>query len=82
MYITISPICQSCQKNIGHVYPIYRKALLKRLNDYTKTTKFAPNDFAATESIEMGKILDALKITKICCRTHTLSHCYTIYGIT
>lgn len=79
MHITIAPPCQSCQKNIGHVYPIYRKALLKKLDDYTKKNKFAPNDFAATESIKMGNILDALKITKICCRTHTLSHCYTIH---
>ena len=82
MYVTISPVCQSCQKNIGHVYPIYRKALLKKLDNFTETTKLAPNDFASTESINMCKILDALKIEKLCCRTHTLSHCYTIHGIT
>ena len=82
MYITISPICLSCQKNIGHVYPIYIKILLKQINDHTKKTKFLPNNLAATESIRMGKILDSLQIIKICCRTHMLSHCYTINGIT
>ena len=77
----IIPIrCFTCHKVLGDKWEYYSD----KVNEYqskTKNNEFKLDDLKITEKNSIffsddfkGKILDELKINKICCRRHMLGH--------
>lgn len=77
----IIPIrCFTCHKVLGDKWEYY----LDKVNEYqskTKNNEFKLDDLKITQKNSIffsddfkGKILDELKINKICCRRHMLGH--------
>ena len=71
----IIPIrCFTCGKVIAHLLEIYLEELQKNITDEQIGIK---NNYDSDKTIE-GKILDDLKLDRICCRSHFL--CYNDFS--
>lgn len=73
-YITISPVCMSCQSSVGQFYEAYQTIRNLKIEKYLEETGYVPSDNAATESVNMSEFLDKVGIVNICCRQHMLGH--------
>jgi DNA-directed RNA polymerase I, II, and III subunit RPABC5 len=70
----IIPIkCFTCGNVLADKYRCYLETVAARKGDEPTTTYFTPGEFAAKKSVE-GEVLDALGLTKPCCRRHMLTH--------
>tara|TARA_B100001248_G_C27336270_1_gene433975 strand:+ start:880 stop:1113 length:234 start_codon:yes stop_codon:yes gene_type:complete len=71
----IIPIrCFTCGKVIAHLLETYLEELEKNIKDESIGIK---NSYDSEKTVE-GKILDDLKLNRICCRTHFL--CYNDFS--
>lgn len=73
-YITISPVCVSCQSSIGQFYEAYQDIKNRRCEEYMENKGYAPSDNSAMEEINMGDFLDKMGIKNICCRQSIMGH--------
>ena len=73
-YITISPVCMSCQSSIGQFYEAYQSIRTMKIEKYLDETGYVPSDNSAIESINMSEFLDKMNITNICCRQSIMGH--------
>ena len=72
-YTTISPVCVSCQGNIGHIYTLYNRIKDKKVEKFLNETGYKPSDATIVDNISMKEFLD--KITDLaCCRQAILGH--------
>lgn len=71
----IIPIkCFTCGKVLADKYQYYIREVRKiksNSDDFSKVTYLTQSNMGKTPE---GKILDQLKLTKICCRRHMLTH--------
>jgi DNA-directed RNA polymerase subunit N (RpoN/RPB10) len=74
METTCSPVCVSCGSTIGHVYPIYYRVLTKRVKDTLDKKGYSYEDLWDNTDVDMGDILDKLRIKNMCCRNSVMSH--------
>ena len=72
--------CFTCHKVLGDKWEYYTKKVAEHQNKQHKT-EFELEDLKITDRNDIffsdnykGKIMDDLKITKICCRRHMLGH--------
>ena len=72
--------CFTCNKVIGDKWEYYSKKVQEHTNN-SKKQEYEVSDLSLEDKKEIffsdnfkGKILDELKITKICCRRHMLGH--------
>jgi|TARA_B110001454_G_C12585720_1_gene377997 DNA-directed RNA polymerase subunit N (RpoN/RPB10) len=73
----IIPIrCFTCGKVIAHLLETYLEELQKNITDEEKLSGIK-NNYDSDKTIE-GKILDDLKLDRICCRSHFL--CYNDFS--
>tara|TARA_B110000483_G_C18207044_1_gene548390 strand:+ start:394 stop:624 length:231 start_codon:yes stop_codon:yes gene_type:complete len=66
--------CYTCGKVLGNKYRFYEQELRKLKNatdDINSVTYLTPDNADKTAA---GEILDKLKLNKICCRRHMLTH--------
>jgi DNA-directed RNA polymerase I, II, and III subunit RPABC5 len=68
--------CFTCGKVIAHLLDTYLEELQKNIKD-KKSLEGIENSYDAEKTIE-GKILDDLKLDRICCRSHFL--CYNDFS--
>ena len=73
--VTIFPVC-SCQRPIGHVYPVYRYIYEKRREHIleNKGEEFSILPCTSDEGLLMEDVLDALGIMSECCRATIICH--------
>ena len=66
--------CYTCGKVLGNKYRFYEQELrrLKNATDDINSVTYLTNDNA--DKTVAGEILDKLKLNKICCRRHMLTH--------
>ena len=71
----ICPVC-NCQRPLGAFYPIFDRIYELRKTALLSKEGMLPGNFTSLEdrSIDMGDVLDMLKITSMCCRSKMLSH--------
>jgi DNA-directed RNA polymerase subunit N (RpoN/RPB10) len=71
----IIPIkCFTCGKVLADKYQYYIREVRKiksNSDDFSKVTYLTQSNMEKTPE---GKILDQIKLTKICCRRHMLTH--------
>ena len=73
----IIPIrCFTCGKVIAHLLETYLEELQKNIKDKEELNGIQ-NSYSSEKTIE-GKILDNLKLERICCRSHFL--CYNDFS--
>ena len=68
--------CFTCGKVIAHLLETYLEELQKNIKDKEELNGIQ-NSYSSEKTIE-GKILDNLKLERICCRSHFL--CYNDFS--
>ncbi len=66
--------CYTCGKVLGNKYRFYEQEVRRLKNatdDINSVTYLTPEN---TDKTVEGEILDKLKLNKICCRRHMLTH--------
>ena len=67
--------CFTCGKVLADKWIYYRKQITERSGDQERNLYLnKPKDSGKIEKSIEGKILDELKLTRICCRRHMLTH--------
>jgi len=64
--------CFTCGKVLANKYEYYQREV--RAAKGAATDRVAYIDPATTEKTPEGKVMDKLKLTKMCCRRHMLTH--------
>jgi len=67
--------CFTCGKVLADKWNYYRKQISEKSGDEERNLYLnKPEDGRKIEKSIEGKILDELKLTRICCRRHMLTH--------
>lgn len=72
-YNTISPVCTSCQSNIGHIYELYTRTKNKKVEEFLEKTGYKSSDATIVDNISMNEFLDKITMN-LCCRQSILGH--------
>ena len=72
--------CFTCHKVIGDKWSFFKRKVDEHERE-TKNRKYDMESLGVTSDLDIyftdtypGKVLDELKLTKMCCRRHMLSH--------